>query len=81
MIESGGIAVISANTDGIVINCPVNLQGELEKIILKWENATQFITEETRYRAFIESNTRQLGENVSHYTSRFDPGKPEIKTL
>jgi|TARA_B110000467_G_C18001091_1_gene305499 hypothetical protein len=56
MIESGGIVVISANTDGIVIKCPVNLQSEMEKIILKWEKPTQFITEETRYRAFIPSS-------------------------
>ena len=66
MIESGGISVISANTDGIVMKCPVDLQGELQKIILKWENTTQFTTDETRYRAIYSrdvNNYIAIGED------------------
>ena len=51
MIELSGIPVVSGNTDGIVIKCPINRQAELKHIISMWENATGFETEETKYKA------------------------------
>lgn len=51
MIELAGIPVKSANTDGIVIACPADRYKELETIVMIWENATGFDTEETRYKA------------------------------
>jgi hypothetical protein len=50
-IEGMGIQVVSANTDGIVIRCPVGWYDNLLKTIKEWEAATGFETEETRYRA------------------------------
>lgn len=50
-IERMGIQVVSANTDGIVIRCPVGWYDDLLKTIKAWEAATSFETEETRYRA------------------------------
>lgn len=50
-IELVGIQVASGNTDGIVILCPKDRYTELNQIIQWWENATGFITEETRYRS------------------------------
>ena len=50
-IEQAGIPVISANTDGILIQCPKARQGDLSGIISAWEHTTGFTTEETLYRA------------------------------
>ena len=50
-IEGMGIQVVSANTDGIVIRCPVSQYDALMVAIREWEVATSFETEETRYKA------------------------------
>jgi len=50
-LESEGIPVVSANTDGIVIKCPVSKVAMMEFIVWEWEQATQFDTEATYYRA------------------------------
>ena len=50
-IELIGISVISANTDGIVIHCPVDRQEDLKAAIIAWEEQTGFLTEETRYKS------------------------------
>jgi len=51
MIETAGIEVISANTDGVVINCPATMEDTLNTTIKQWEKLTGFETEETRYKA------------------------------
>lgn len=50
-LESEGIPVVSANTDGIVIRCPVAKVAMMEFVVWEWEQATQFDTEATYYRA------------------------------
>jgi DNA polymerase elongation subunit (family B) len=50
-LESVGIPVVSANTDGIVIKCPRHKLDELSGVIWLWEFFTGFVTEETRYKA------------------------------
>ena len=50
-LESEGIAVVSANTDGVVIKCPVARAAMMEFVVWEWEQATGFETEATRYRA------------------------------
>jgi hypothetical protein len=50
-LELQGIAVVSANTDGIVIKCPVSKAALLDDLVFAWECATGFDTEETRYTA------------------------------
>ena len=49
-IELAEISVVSGNTDGIIIKCPVLRYDELNEIIAKWESITRFETEETRYK-------------------------------
>jgi len=49
MFESVGIPVVSANTDGVVINCPIDKTHFRDEIIEQWEKITGFITEETFY--------------------------------
>ena len=51
MLEAHRIPVVSANTDGIVINCPHGLAAERDRIIWVWEQATGFETEATQYDA------------------------------
>lgn len=51
MLESEGISVVSANTDGVVIKCQRRLQPMLELVIDEWEMRTGFGTEETQYLA------------------------------
>lgn len=50
-LESAGIQVVSANTDGIVIYCHKRNQAALFSIIATWEDITGFNTEETAYTA------------------------------
>lgn len=50
-LESRGIPVVSANTDGIVVKCPVSLERVLKRIVQVWEQVTNLETEETHYRA------------------------------
>lgn len=44
------VPVKSANTDGIVLKCPRHLETVANEVIKRWEQATGFDTEETRYR-------------------------------
>jgi hypothetical protein len=50
-MEMAGIRVVSANTDGIVLWCPVSLADEMNLIVRQWEKDTDFETEETAYTA------------------------------
>lgn len=51
-LELQSINVISANTDGVVIKCPVERRVQLETIVKQWEQDTSFQTEETQYSAY-----------------------------
>lgn len=50
-VESVGIPVVSANTDGLIIKCPKNRYEDLNNVIKEWEIKTNFETEETKYLA------------------------------
>lgn len=50
-MERAGIHVVSANTDGIVMWCPVELEAKMQAIVKQWEKDTSFETEETAYTA------------------------------
>ena len=50
-LELSNIPVASANTDGILIYCPIEKEAEYRSIISMWEQLTGFITEETEYGA------------------------------
>lgn len=51
MLEAEGIPVVSANTDGVVIKCPVARQADMVAVVATWETCTGFDTEDTHYRA------------------------------
>jgi hypothetical protein len=50
-IEMAGIAIVSANTDGIVMKVPRDRRSEVDSMISAWEKETGFETEETEYRS------------------------------
>jgi len=50
-LEVHGIPVVSANTDGVVIKCPVDQIAEMDAIVEWWEQVTGFETEATGYAA------------------------------
>ena len=48
-LELNGISVVSGNTDGLVVKCPVKLENLMEDIVSKWEEVTGFSMEHTNY--------------------------------
>jgi hypothetical protein len=63
-LELAGISVVSANTDGIVIKCHKAAYNTVEVIIKKWEQDTNFETEETRYSALY---SRDVNNYIAVY--------------
>jgi len=55
-MESAGIHVVSANTDGIVLKYPRQLEQTRIEIVQQWEHEADFKTEETRYRALCSKD-------------------------
>ena len=52
-MEAAGIPVVSANTDGIVLNAPRRLLDVRKQIVKQWEHEAEFETEETQYRGIL----------------------------
>lgn len=71
-LELSGIPVVSANTDGIVIKCPISRKQELDALIGAWEHETQFTTEETSYVAMYS-------RDVNNYIAIKPDGKAKTK--
>lgn len=71
-IELGGIKVVSANTDGIVIKCPKSRYDDLNAIVANWEATTGFETEETRYKGLYS-------RDVNNYVAIKTDGKHKGK--
>ncbi len=65
-IESAGMSVVSANTDGIVIRYTEFDESKLEEISKAWESATGFSLEDSLYRALYSrdvNNYLAIGTN------------------
>jgi len=54
--EAVGIPVVSANTDGVVFNCPRTLKSVLNEILIQWGTETGFTIERTPYRALYNAS-------------------------
>lgn len=50
-LEDNDISVVSANTDGIVVHCPVNLIETRDNILANWQRVTGYTLEDTPYKA------------------------------
>jgi len=72
MLESCGIAVISANTDGVVIKCRRDMEWLRDQCISWWESVTGLIMEYTNYRMIAS-------RDVNSYISVKTDGKVKRK--
>ena len=72
MLETRGIEVVSANTDGVVIKCHESRLGDLERLIGVWEFLTGYDTEETRYKALYS-------RDVNNYIALKEKGGVKTK--
>jgi hypothetical protein len=70
-LELAAIPVVSANTDGIVIKCPVGLEFVRDRLIKEWEARTGFNMEFTDYAALYS-------RDVNNYVALKPDG--EVKT-
>lgn len=50
------VELISANTDGVVISYPLEIENEVEKIHRDWEEITKYVLEDTFYDKIIYKN-------------------------
>ena len=73
-IELAGFAVVSANTDGIVIKGYESRVEDLNGVISYWEAVTGFNTEETEYRALYS-------KDVNNYVAIKPSGEVKLKGL
>lgn len=72
MMETCGIPVVSANTDGIVVNCPRSLEPIYRDIITWWEQTTGFVMEDTYFRLLAS-------RDVNSYISITTDGETKLK--
>lgn len=72
LLELHGIAVVSANTDGIVIRCPTGLDDVMDRCVHVWELATGFETEATEYDAIYS-------RDVNNYVAIKKGGGEKLK--
>jgi hypothetical protein len=49
--ELNGIEVVSANTDGILTNCPRDKEHLMKVLVKEWERVTGFMMEDTLYKS------------------------------
>ena len=71
-LEGAGIAVVSANTDGIVIKCPRHLHGLRDMIVMHWQTSIGVDTEAVNYRAIYS-------RDVNNYLAFKDGGDVKMK--
>lgn len=73
-VELAGIEVISGNTDGFVSKYPKARHQEVRDIIAAWEAHTNFVTEETLYKAVYS-------RDVNNYVAIKESGDPDARFL
>jgi len=71
-LEHNGIPVISGNTDGIVVKCPVDKEDKMCEIVKEWEELTKFDMERTDYSGMYS-------RDVNNYICIKTDGKAKTK--
>lgn len=71
-LEQFGIAVVSANTDGIVIKCKIEDELLMGLIVMDWEQRTGLATEATEYSALYS-------RDVNNYIAIKTDGSVKLK--
>ena len=71
-LQSAGIAVVSANTDGVAIHCRRALISEMDRIVTQWEQDTKFDIETVEYASLHK-------HSVNSYIALKKDGKLTLK--
>jgi hypothetical protein len=71
-LEEAGYSVISANTDGIIIDSTEDRLEDIRRIYKEWEKLTNFELEETHYNLYVR-------RDVNNYLSRTTDGNIKTK--
>jgi hypothetical protein len=71
-LHLGGVAVVSANTDGIVTKTPGGLEWYRDSVMQWWQTATGYQLEHSEYRLLAQ-------RDVNNYTALTTKGKPKRK--
>lgn len=71
-LESNGLPVVSANTDGIVVKCPADKVDRMKAVVRRWEAATGFEMESTQYAGL-------WSRDVNNYVAIGVDGKAKVK--
>lgn len=72
MLETNGVSVVSANTDGVVMRCRTDKIETMDAVVTTWEMMTGFETEETHYRALHS-------RDVNNYIAIKTDGNAKLK--
>lgn len=72
-LELAGIAVISANTDGVTSKCPIDLTETRDAIMKQWEIDTGLTLENKKYKALYS-------RDVNNYIAVYDKPDPKEKS-
>jgi hypothetical protein len=84
-----GLEVTSANTDGVIIKCPVEREPELEAIVKDWEAATGLEMEPNDYVAtfsrdvnsYIAVDTKYKAKRKGWYKENGCDGRPDNEQI
>lgn len=68
MLHVAGIAVVSANTDGVVIKCRDDQVAQRDAIVKQWESATGFETDANEYMALFSRDVNDYLAAKNEYT-------------
>jgi len=71
-LEEAGYSVISANTDGIIVDSTQDKLEDIRRIYKAWEKVTRFELEETHYELYVR-------RDVNNYLSRTIDGSIKTK--
>lgn len=71
-LEKAGIPVVSANTDGVLVYCPLQHLDKMSELLKKWESIMDMEAEQVRYRAIYNSS-------VNSYIAVKEDGKCKRK--
>lgn len=69
-VELAGFKVMSGNTDGILVAYDRSRKSELDSIVLKWNNDTDFETENSEYDLIIQKSVNDYIAFTTDYKSK-----------
>jgi hypothetical protein len=82
MMESRGLPVVSGNTDGIVVKCPVGKETMMRHVVKRWEAQTGFTMECNKYAGLYSRDVNnylafpfKFDKDINDWTVELDKTK------